>query len=374
MTFAAGTGRVLVIDDEPIMLESCRRILQKAGYGVETCDRGSAGLARLAEWHPQLLVVDLRMPELDGFEIIQRVRQLDPDVVIVVITGYANVATAVDAMRAGAYDFLPKPFTPDELRVIVGRAAERWRLAHEAAELRREKEEAERRFVTFLSHELKTPLVAVKQYLDVLTYSAGDDLSETARTWITRSQARLGEMLALLQDWLTLSKLERGALGARGASADLAAVVVQVVQALAPQAELAGVTLGAEPAPPCRVRGDAVALSTVVSNLVANAIRYNRPGGRATVALRAAGDTAVLTVTDTGLGIPAEALPCLFTEFFRVQSDDRRDIPGTGLGLAICKRIVVELGGTVEVQSTLGTGSTFAVRLPVAPGPADAAG
>jgi signal transduction histidine kinase len=348
------------------MLESCRRILQKAGYEVETFDRGAAGLARLAEWRPQLLVVDLRMPEQDGFQIIQRVRELDPEVVIVVITGHANVATAVDAMRAGAYDFLPKPFTPDELRVIVGRAAERWRLARESAELRRDKEEAERRFVTFLSHELKAPLVAVRQYLDVLAYQ-GSDLPETARTWIARSQERLGEMLTLLQDWLTLSKVERGALGERGASADLAAVVAQVVQAVQPQAGLAGVTLEVAPGPPCRARGDEVALSTVVSNLVANAIRYNRRGGRVTVTLRAADDAALLTVSDTGLGIPAAALPCLFTEFFRVQADDRRDIPGTGLGLAICKRIVTELGGTVAAESTLGVGSTFLVRVPLAP-------
>ena len=360
---------MLVVDDEPIILESCRRILQKAGYAVETCDRGAAGIERLGSWKPQVVVVDLRMPELDGFEVIRRVRELDPDVVIVTITGYANVATAVDAMKAGAYDFLPKPFTPDELRLIVGRATERWRLARESAELRREKEEAERRFVTFLSHELKTPLVAVKQYLDVLTYQAGADLPAAARTWITRSQERLGEMLALLQDWLALSKVARGALGARGASADLAAVVGQVVQALQTLADLAGVVLGVEPAPPCRVCGDEVALSTIVSNLVGNAIRYNHRGGSATVTLDAAGDGAVLTVRDTGLGIPPEALPCLFTEFFRVNHEDRRDIPGTGLGLAICKRIVAELGGSITVESTLGAGSTFVVRLPLAAAP-----
>ena len=368
------SARVLVIDDESIILESCRRVLQRSGYEVETFDRGAAGLERLIAWRPQVLVVDIRMPELDGFAVIRRVRELDPDVVIVTITGYANVATAVDAMRAGAYDFLPKPFTPDELRLIVGRAVERSRLARESAQLRREKEEAERGFATFLSHELKTPLVAVKQYLDVLAYQAGAELPEAARTWITRSQERLAEMLALLQDWLTLSKVERGALGARGTSADLAAVIAQVVEAQRPQAELCGVGLEAASAPACRVRGDEVALSTVVSNLVANAIRYNRRGGRATVTLRADGAEAVLEVADTGLGIPAEALPCLGTEFFRVQADDRRDIPGTGLGLAICKRIVAELGGRVEVQSTVGAGSTFVVRLPLAAAPAGGAG
>ena len=366
----AAERRVIVIDDDDVMLLSCRRILQKAGYTVETFDRGTAGIARLGEWKPQLLLVDLKMPELDGFQVIQRVREFDQEVVIVVITGYATIATAIDAMKAGAYDFLPKPFTPDELRLIVGRSAERWRLAREATELRREKEEAERNFVTFVSHQLKTPLVAVKQYLDVLTYTAGGELPETARTWISRSQARLAEMLTLIQDWLTLSKVERGTLCERGASSDLAAVVAQVLQALQAQADQATVTVSAAAAaPPCRVGGDEVALSTVVSNLVTNAIKYNRPGGTATVDLRTEGEAALLTVSDTGLGIPPESLPCLFTEFFRVAAPDRRDIPGSGLGLAICKRIINELGGSVAVTSALGAGSTFVVRLPLAPGP-----
>jgi two-component system, sensor histidine kinase and response regulator len=366
--------RVVVIDDDDVILRACRRILQRAGYAVETFDRGAAGIARLDEWRPQILLVDIKMPELDGFQVIQRVRELAPEVVIVVITGYATVETAVEAMKAGAYDFLPKPFTPDELTLIMERSAERWRLAHEAADLRREKEEVERKFVTFVSHQLRTPLVAVRQYLDVLMHTAGDELPETARTWIARSQARLGEMLTLTQDWLTLSKVERGALCERGASADLAAVVGQVLPALQPQADLAAVTVSAAAvAAPCRVGGDEVALSTVVSNLVANAIKYNRAGGKATVSLRTEGAVAVLTIADTGLGIPPEALPCLFTEFFRVSAPDRCDIPGTGLGLAICKRIIDELRGSVAVTSTPGAGSTFEVRLPLAPGPAEAA-
>jgi two-component system, sensor histidine kinase and response regulator len=147
--------------------------------------------------------VDLKMPELDGLQVIQRVRQIDPDLVIAVITGYATIATAVDAMKAGAYDFLPKPFTPDELRLIVSRGHERWRLAHESRRLQCEKEVAERRIVTFVSHQLKSPLVAAKQYLDVLLFTSRDDLiGPTAADWIVRAQARLEEMLALIDDWM----------------------------------------------------------------------------------------------------------------------------------------------------------------------------
>ncbi len=367
----AGPPRhVFVIDDDDIMLISCRRILEKAGYVVETFDKGLDGIKRISEVRPEVLLVDLKMPELDGLQVIERVRAVDPDVVIAVITGYATISTAVDAMKAGAYDFLPKPFTPDELRLIVNRGHERWRLAKESECLRREKEEAERRFLTFVSHQLKSPLVAAKQYLDVLLFTSKAELSPKALEWLSRTQARLGEMLSLIHDWLALARIGRGSPCEPGAVADLAAVVEGAVEAARLQAQAAGVTVTSEVGPGLdAVRGDEVSVDTVVANLLNNAVKYNRVGG--TVAVKAArdGDAAVVEVADTGIGIPEDALPGLFTEFYRVKNEHTRDIPGTGLGLAICRRIVADLGGSIEVHSKVDAGTTFVVRLP-APEPA----
>lgn len=145
--------RVVAIDDDEVMRLSCQQGLKRTGYLVESFDNGADGIKRVAEVHPPLLLVDLKMPEMDGFQVIERVRKLDPDVVIIVITGYATISTAVDAMKAGAYDFLPKPFTPDELRLIADRGFERWRLAKQSERFRRKKEEIERKFVTLVSHQ-----------------------------------------------------------------------------------------------------------------------------------------------------------------------------------------------------------------------------
>jgi len=362
----AATGRVFVIDDDDIMLLSCRRILEKAGYRVETFSSGLDGIRRIEEVRPELLLVDLKMPELDGLQVIERVRSVDPDVVIAVITGYATISTAVDAMKAGAYDFLPKPFTPDELRLIVNRGHERWRLAMESRRLRREKEEAERRFITFVSHQLKSPLVAAKQYLDVLLFTSKGDMTPKTQEWLTRAQARLDEMLNLIHDWLELARIERGTPCEPGVASDLGEVVTEVVEAAGPQAQAAGVTLGAEIASEVgAVRGDRVSLGTIVSNLVGNAIKYNRVGGRVNVRIARDGERAVLEVSDTGIGIPEESLPDLFREFYRVKSERTRDIPGTGLGLAICKRLVTDLGGAIEAHSRTDEGTTFVVRLPI---------
>ena len=358
--------RILVIDDDEVTLLTCRRILEKANYEVETFDNGLQGIQRFREAPAQVLLVDLKMPQMDGLQIIEQVRAFDPRAIIVLITGYATIAAAVDAMKAGAYDFLPKPFTPEELRITVGRCFERWCLAAESEKLRRQKEELQRTFATFVSHQLKTPLVAVKQYLDVLLHTCAQPLPETAMTWIARSQERLAEMLVIIDDWLTLARIEGERLSDREATTDLCAVARKTVDAVQERAKSAQVSVELQVSPDgiTWVHGDAVALSNVAANLIENAIKYNRPGGQVVVAISREQDMAVLTVSDTGLGIPEECLPQLFTEFFRVRTEETHGIPGTGLGLAICKKIVEGLGGTIRVSSRLAVGSTFMVRLP----------
>jgi len=358
---------VFVIDDDEIIRLSCEQILQKSGYKVETFGNGHEGIERLRQVRPPLLVVDIKMPELDGFEVIKIVRKIDPEIVIVVITGYATIETAVEAMKMGAYDFLPKPFTPSELRLIIGRGFERWRLAKEAQFLRWQKEEVERKFVTLVSHQLKGPLGAVKQYLDVLLHTCHGQLPGETLEWISRSQARIAEMLALIQDWLMLAKLDRGALCDRDVSSDLTGIVTNVLEEYRQLPSAANVGLSAELAPELNVvRGDAVSIHMLVGNLVSNAVKYNRPGG--SVKVRAFGDDqwVTLEVSDTGLGIAPAFLQHLFEEFYRVKTPETQNIPGTGLGLVICKRIVEELGGSIEVHSKEGESTTFTVKLPAA--------
>jgi signal transduction histidine kinase len=361
---AGDEHRVFVIDDDAVMLLSCRRILEKDNFEVETYNNGLDGLRRIEEVRPHLLLVDLKMPELDGLQVIDRVRAIDPDIVIAVITGYATISTAVEAMKAGAYDFLPKPFTPDELRLVVNRGLERWRLVAESARLRHEKEEAEHRFVTFVSHQLKSPVVAAKQYLDVLLFTSKEAMSPQMCEWLARAQARLDEMLTLIHDWLELARVERGTLAEATESCDLAAVAAQAVERWAAQARAAGVVVSLQADPGTGpVRGDAASVGTVLSNLVSNGIKYNQVGGRVTVRTGREDGTVFAEITDTGIGIPAESLPHLFGEFYRVKTEQTRDIPGSGLGLAICQRIVTALGGAIEVRSRVGQGTTFVVRL-----------
>lgn len=365
---AAPERIVVVIDDDHAMRLSCRQILVRMGFAVETFDNGAAGLEGVGRLKPPLVIVDLKMPGLSGLEVIGRVHELDPETVIIVITGYATISTAVDAMKSGAYDFLPKPFSPDELRLMVGRGMERRRLQQESRRFQLERELLRHKFVTFVSHQLKAPLVAIQQYLDVLR-RLGDapEAAEHRAEWLDRCLKRAEDMQTLIHDWLTLAQVEGGALARRREPLDVAALLLPVPDTYQPVAAAAQLTLTCElPVEPLPIVGDASALSVLLDNLITNAIRYNRPHGSIRVsASRCAGEVCI-AVEDTGRGIPEECLPFLFDEFFRVgPAEGETTRPsGTGLGLPICRRIAAEMGGTIEVRSVPGQGSTFTVRLP----------
>ena len=358
---------VVVIDDDYAMRLSCQQILQRMGFRVELFEDGSRGLEGVASLKPSLVVVDLKMPGISGLEVVARVHELDPEIIIVVITGFATIGTAVDAMKSGAYDFVPKPFSPDELRVIVNRGLERRRLRHETQRHEQERELMRRRFVTFVSHQLRTPLVAVHQYLDVLKRLPPGAETEAKRAeWVERCLVRTDEMQQLIRDWLMLAEAEGGSLTRERVEVDLVPVLRALVDRYASYAQEAGVTLEAE-LPECSVPvlGDATALSILFDNLVVNAVKYNRPEGRVTVGVEFPDGEAVVSVADTGIGVPEEYREAVFDEFVRVKGEGAKKTTGTGLGLPICKRIAGELGGVIELESQVGVGSTFRVRLPL---------
>jgi two-component system, sensor histidine kinase and response regulator len=360
---AEGRETVVVIDDDYVMRLSCRQILAKMGFEVEVFEDGASGLEAFSRLRPAMVVVDLKMPGIGGLEVIHRLHEIDPELVILVITGYATISTAVEAMKQGAYEFLPKPFSPDELRLAVHRGLERRRLLRESKRHELERELLRRRFVTFVSHQLQTPLVAVHQYLDVLQRMEGSPDADAKRPeWMKRCLRRTEEMQALIRDWLTLAEVESGALVRERDVVDLNVVVTDVLQSHVDSAEAAEVRLASSLVQgECTVHGDRTGVAMLVDNIVGNAIKYNRRGGMVMVSTALDGGDAVVTVQDDGIGIREQDRPYVFDEFFRAAD---RTVPGTGLGLPICRKIVSELGGTISLESEEGVGSTFTVRLP----------
>jgi two-component system phosphate regulon sensor histidine kinase PhoR len=221
-----------------------------------------------------------------------------------------------------------------------------------------------RDFVANVSHELKTPLAAIRGYAETLRDGALDEPA-TARRFTERILDQCRRLQELLDDLLTLSRLEGLASSLDLEPVDLGALVRRGVELLAPAAREKGVEVDVETVPLPPLLGDPDGLERLLLNLLGNAIKYNRPGGRVAVRLTRTDGEALLEVSDTGIGIPADSLPRIFERFYRVDKGRAREEGGTGLGLAIVKHVAQAHGGQVDVESRFGHGATFRVRLPL---------
>ena len=220
-----------------------------------------------------------------------------------------------------------------------------------------------RDFVANVSHELKTPLTAIRGFAETLRDGAMEDLG-TAGRFVDRILGQSVRLQALLDDLLTLSRLESAEATAEREQVDLAELLSTILEQVRALADRKGIRVESALDPGCVIGGEPESLERMVRNLLENAIRYNRHGGRVGVRLESRDDGILLEIEDTGVGIPSADLSRVFERFYRVDQARSREEGGTGLGLAIVKHAAQLHGGTVDVRSALGQGSTFRVRLP----------
>jgi len=486
-------SRILIVDDEQPIRAACAKILSEDGAWTETAEDGRAGLERAKAIPFDLALVDLKMPQMDGMELLAHLTRLAPETIKIVITGYATLETAIEAVQKGAYDYIPKPFTPNELRTRVNRGLERRSLLLEAKKLREERErnllelaneksrtqtiihcmgdgllvtnrdeqvvfcnpagrrllgvkrpipvgepianmsndlelislveaamslkegqemtskelvarmpndpvlmancapvkdekgqmigvvtvlrditelkeldKAKSTFVSMVAHELRAPLAAIEGYLDVILEGVGGDDPQKMHRILERSRERTRGLLALINDLLAISRMQAGRLAKEKEKLQLGILLKEVAELMKGEALEKKVTLEMgvpDDLPPVQANREDV--TRVFTNLLDNAIKYNRQGGR--VFLQAGADDVFVRVEvqDTGIGIPKKDVVHLFDEFYRVKSKETRAITGTGLGLSIAKKIVEGHNGHIEVESKLHQGSTFRVLIPI---------
>lgn len=356
--------RILIIDDEEVVLDSCTQILAGSNYQTATASSGSEGLALIEEFQPDLIFVDLKMPGIPGLEVLQSIQTRDPTIVTIVITGYATVSSAVDAMKLGAFDFLPKPFTPDEFRLITHRGLEKRQLVLETLALRREKELLRENFAAIVSHELKAPLGAVQQNLFVLEAELSGKLSEDQQTRLGRMKVRISDLVQLIHTWLKAISADIELIKERFEPTTLATVISKAVESIQPHAERKDIEIVTSLEEPLSsVCGDEGTLIEALVNLGNNAIKYSYAGSKVFIDVREENGQVAISVSDTGVGISEEDLPHIFDDFYRGKSGLAKQ-SGSGLGLALSRRIIELHDGSISVDSKLGEGSTFVVRLP----------
>lgn len=357
--------KILIIDDEEVVLDSCSQILKGSGAEIFTASNGEAGMQLVQTEQPDLVFVDLKMPGMGGLDVIKSIRETNPTIVPIVITGFATLTSAIEAMKNGAYDFLPKPFTPDEFRMITQRGLDKRRLVLETIALRQERESLRENFAAIVSHELKAPLGAVQQNLYVLADELADQLTTAQKERLERIQINIGDLTKLILTWLRVLSVDVSRIQESFHPVDIGRVISKAVESVQPQAtrkaiEIATSDTGGLP----EVLGDEGTLVETLVNILGNAVKYSRNGGVIEIAAEATAAEVLMRVSDSGVGIAQEDLPHIFGDFYTGKTS-RPPEGGSGIGLAVARRIIEAHHGTITVASELGKGSTFVIHLPL---------
>jgi len=355
--------KILIIDDEEIVRDSCIHILAKNNYVIVTAQNGTEGLDLLHEFRPDLALVDLKMPGLSGYEVLEKIRAHDPTIVTIVITGFATVDSAVASMKKGTFDFLPKPFKPDELRVIIRRGLERRKLILEAIALRKEKELLREHFAAIVSHELKSPLGAVQLNLFVLAEELAEKLSEVQKEKISRLQGRLGDMATLINTWLRVISVDISKIREDFKPTSIETVIAKATESVESHAVRKDIEINTKMGTLLpQVSGNEGTLVEATVNILNNAVKYSRVGGKIDITTVKDNGNIIITIKDNGVGITEEDLPHIFEDFYagKARPEGERS---SGVGLGITKRIIDAHDGTISVESTLGKGSVFSIKL-----------
>lgn len=373
------TLRVLVTDDEEGMRLGCQRALSRyttaftdieaeVDFEVDLAGSGEEALERIAAAVPDVLLLDYKLPGIDGLEVLGQIRERGLSTVTIMITAYASLHTAVTATKQGAFDFLSKPFTPEELRAAVRKAAHHVVLQRRAREAAEEKRRVRFEFISVLAHELKAPLGAIEGYLDLIREGAAGD-PESLQHVLDRSLARVRGMRKLILDLLDMTRIEAGTKPREIVPVDLESVARGALELVGCDADARGIRCGLDCPAPVVLEADRSELEVVLNNLVSNAVKYNRDGGEVDVSIRRQDGGVRIAVRDTGIGLTPDEAGRLFKDFVRIKNARTRTIEGSGLGLSTVSKIATLYGGRVMVESLPDVGSTFTVILPL-----DAAG
>lgn len=368
-----GGATIINVDDHEASRYAKRRTLLRAGFTVYDAAGGSEALTLIKQHNPDLVLLDVNLPDVSGIEVCRRVKSTLDGASVIVLQISASAITAPHATAAldnGADAFLIEPVDPDVLVATVNallrlrRAEQELSAANERLkllnqELHRSNEDLQQ-FAFAASHDLQEPLRTVSSFVTLLEKTATDKLTGKEREYLRYIAEGSERMRALIRDLLSYSQV--GQKPASTQLVDLNAVLNWVLQDLRERISESGANITWDPLP--SVIGDEEQLGQLLQNLISNAIKYARPGVKPIVKLSAAEKDHdwVIRVSDNGLGMESDYFQTIFAAFKRLHG---KEIPGTGIGLAICRRVVEAHGGKIWVESVAGVGSTFCFSLPI---------
>ncbi len=379
-------NRILVVDDEKEIREFLNKALSRlGGYQVELAETGEEALQKMEKERFDLVLTDLKMPKMDGLQLITEISRSKPETLTMMMTGHGTIDSAIEAMKQGASDYLMKPLNLDELLVRIRKVLEEKqrfvRLKDFVDQLEKANQELRRidamksEFVSIASHELRTPLAAIKNAVQLILTGKTGEINENQAKFLSMAERNINRLTNILNNLLNLSKIESGKIELKFKSLSIKDVIEWTTSSLRPHAEAKTVQIEVsipEELPP--VYGDHEKIEQILTNLIGNAIKFTPEGGKILVSAKLQCkeekenlvEKIAISVKDTGIGIPPEHLEAIFEKFHQVENSLHRSVSGTGLGLAITKGLVEAHQGKIWVESEVGKGSTFTFTLPVA--------
>jgi two-component system, sensor histidine kinase and response regulator len=368
--------KILVVDDEPGIRMGTKRILQNFKVDYPFMDEhiefvvleaatGEEGIELIDSEMPDIILLDNKLPGIQGVEVLEYVKKKLYDIVVVMITSYASLELAVKATRDGAYDFIPKPFTPQELRSSIENITKQLFLKRMTQKMNKEGKLIRFQFLSVLSHELKAPINAIEGYIKMMKDRQFGEEMSAYQEMIDRSIERINGMRTLIMDLLDLTKIESGKPVQNMQQVNITKIAQISVDTMRPYSIQKDVDIYLNTKENVMMEADPNEIEIIFNNLISNAVKYNKNGGRVDIFIESKKDAVILQVSDTGIGISDEDKGRLFKDFVRIKNLKTKNITGSGLGLSIMKKIVDMYHGEIEIQSTPDKGTTFTVIFPV---------
>lgn len=366
-------GNILIVDDTPDNLWLLSTMLTQHGYEVRSAISGSVALMTTEIELPDLILLDINMPKMNGYEICECLQsnQRTREIPVIFLSAFNQTTDKVKAFRSGGVDYITKPFQVEEVLVRVEHqlTLRRMKLELQQAQadalkaLAQEKElsRLKSEFVSMISHDFRTPLTSIRGFADLLRYGEQALTPELQTRYFDKIESAVEHLLHLLNEVLLIGSIEAQSVKCQPIATNLEKFCQELIESLQPSASNQHPIQIRSEGDCTQVKIDQTLLHQILSNLLANAMKYSLQGQPIQLRLHCQNDRVTLQVQDQGIGIPTDGLPHVFDAFYRCSNVDR--IKGTGLGLAVVKKCVDIHQGTIQIESQEGVGTTFTVIL-----------